>query len=65
MAKSELKSPVPTAAYTVAEFCSAYRISRDTFYRSLKNGNGPSIKKVGRRTIITLAAAQAWGGASC
>jgi len=60
MAKPEAKDLPPVTAYTVAEFCRAYRISRDTFYRTLKNGTGPVIKKIGRRTIITGAAAQAW-----
>jgi hypothetical protein len=60
MAKPTSNDAVSVAAYSVAEFCASYRISRDTFYRILKTGCGPSIKKVGRRTLITVAAAKAW-----
>ena len=46
--------------YSVAQFCIAHNISRGTFYKRLKRGEGPQIIKVGRRTLITGEAAAAW-----
>jgi hypothetical protein len=48
------------SAATVDEFCHAHRISRGTFYNLLKTGCGPSIMKVGARTLISGEAAAAW-----
>lgn len=47
-------------AFSVPEFCDSHRISRAKFYAELKNGNGPRIMKVGRRTLISLEAAADW-----
>jgi hypothetical protein len=49
-----------TSAATVDEFCHSHRISRGTFYNLLKVGQGPSIMKVGARTLVTVEAAAAW-----
>lgn len=46
--------------FSVAEFCRAHSISRGTFYALLKEGRGPTISKVGRRTLISAEAAEAW-----
>ena len=46
--------------YTVTEFCSQNRISRSLLYKLLKQGQGPRIMKVGKRTLITSEAAEAW-----
>jgi hypothetical protein len=46
--------------YTVSEFCLEHRISRSLLYKLLHQGNGPRIMKVGKRTLITIEAAQAW-----
>jgi hypothetical protein len=48
------------SASTVDEFCHAHRISRGTFYNLLKVGQGPSIMKVGARTLISVDAAADW-----
>ena len=48
------------SASTVDEFCHAHRISRGTFYNLLKAGRGPSIMKVGARTLISVDAAANW-----
>lgn len=45
---------------SVAEFCEANSISRDTFYQLLKRGQGPVIMKVGRRTLVSCEASAAW-----
>ncbi len=47
-------------ATTVDEFCHAHRISRGTFYNLLKEGRGPSIMKVGARTLVSAEAAAVW-----
>ncbi len=46
-------------AYTVADFCRAYRVSNTTFYALQKRGDIRTIK-VGRRTLITRDEAQRW-----
>ena len=47
-------------AYTIPLFCEAYGISRSALYGALKRGYGPRIMKVGRRTLISVDAAEAW-----
>ncbi len=47
-------------AYTVKEFCTVHSISRGTFYQLLKAGNGPKFFKVGRKTLVSVAAAERW-----
>ena len=47
-------------AYTVEHFCEAHAISRATLYALLKRGDGPQIMKIGRRTLISVEAAEAW-----
>lgn len=46
--------------YTIDEFCQLHNISRTTFYSLMKQGNGPAIMKVGRRTLISVVAAEKW-----
>ncbi len=47
-------------AYSVAEFCTAHRISRAFFYKLAADGKGPSVMKVGNRTLIARDAAEQW-----
>ena len=46
--------------YTVNEFCMMYGIGRTFFYDLLKQGAGPEIVKIGRKTMIPRQAAQTW-----
>lgn len=47
--------------YTVPEFCQEHGgISKVFFYKLLKEGKGPRLMKVGRRTLITQEAAAEW-----
>jgi hypothetical protein len=47
--------------YTVPEFCEAHGgISKVFFYQLLKEGKGPRLMKVGRRTLVTAEAAAEW-----
>jgi hypothetical protein len=47
-------------AYTVPEFCSAFRISRAHLYNLIGRGEGPVFFKAGRRTLIACDAATQW-----
>jgi hypothetical protein len=47
-------------AFTVNEFCDAYRISRSKLYLLWKDGAGPIRKAIGAKTIITVEAAEQW-----
>ena len=47
--------------FTVYEFCHEHGdISKVFFYKLLKQGKGPRLMKVGRRTLITAEAAADW-----
>jgi hypothetical protein len=46
--------------YSVREWCKRRGNCVATFYNRLKQGDMPSIIKIGRRTIITVEADQAW-----
>ena len=45
---------------TVAQFCADYQISRTFFYQLLKDGKGPDLIKLGRRTLVSAEAAARW-----
>lgn len=47
-------------AMTVDDFCTRHSISRALFYKLIKEGKGPRIMKVGRKTLITTQSAAAW-----
>lgn len=48
------------STYTVPQFCDGHNVSRTHFYALLKDGKGPRLMKVGRRTLISAEAAVAW-----
>jgi len=48
------------AAYTVAEFCAAHRMSRSRLYAEWKQGTGPKIIKIGTKVLISREAAAEW-----
>jgi predicted DNA-binding transcriptional regulator AlpA len=47
-------------AFTIAEFCKAYGISRALYYKLLRLGQGPRIAKIGSKTLISDEAAAEW-----
>jgi hypothetical protein len=47
-------------AYTVKSFCEIHHIARSYFYTLLKEGQGPDIYKLGRRTYVSGKAAAEW-----
>jgi hypothetical protein len=54
-----MDTQIPTAI-DVDGFCRQHCISRAHFYNLLKRGEGPTVMKVGRRTLIGAEAAVAW-----
>jgi hypothetical protein len=50
----------PLAAFSIPEFCLAYRISEMTYYRMQRRGEGPRAMKVGTRTLISIESARDW-----
>jgi hypothetical protein len=51
---------VERAAYTIPEFCAAYRVGRAKFYEMVKAGRGPRCKRDGKWVIVTTVEAEAW-----
>jgi predicted DNA-binding transcriptional regulator AlpA len=47
-------------ANSIPSFCQAHGISRATFYNLMKRGEGPTVMKVGKRTLVSDEAAEAW-----
>jgi hypothetical protein len=47
-------------AYSVKDFCRAVGISPRMFYSLTAQGNGPTLTRIGRRTLITKVAAEKW-----
>ena len=52
-------APVATGAMSVNEFCTAYGIGRTLTYAEIKAGKLKPVK-IGRRTLIPVAAAADW-----
>ena len=51
---------VERKAYTVREFCAAFRISEDMFWKMRRAGWAPALMKVGTKVLISTAAAEQW-----
>lgn len=65
MPKSRTQVPLPPPAtprlaLSIREFCSAFGISEAFFYKLKKQGRGPRVMKLGRRTLIAIEAAAEW-----
>ena len=48
------------AAYTIDEFCAAYRICRTTFYRLRKEKRLPPLRLINRKWLIGIEDAGKW-----
>lgn len=46
--------------YSVSAFCKAHHIARSFLYQLLREGRGPRVTKLGRRTFVTREAAAEW-----
>jgi len=55
--------PIVPAAYSIAEFCKAHRISESMFFKLKKQGRGPREMHVGDRVLISFEAAADWRAA--
>lgn len=47
-------------AFTISQFADAHHVSRTHVYELIKQGKGPRLMKLGRRTLISLEAAADW-----
>jgi hypothetical protein len=47
-------------SYSISQFCDGHHISRSHLYELIKQGKGPRLMKVGRRTLISAEAAADW-----
>jgi predicted site-specific integrase-resolvase len=47
-------------ANSIQTFCRSHGISRATFYNLQRRGEGPIVMKVGKRTLVSDEAAEAW-----
>lgn len=47
-------------AYSVAQFCDAFNITKPTFYRLLKTDNAPLTFRIGRRLLISKESVDKW-----
>ena len=55
-----MANPVDRPMYSVVQFCEAHGLSRAFLYKLWDQGDGPQRSKIGKRTVITAEAAQAW-----
>ena len=51
---------VENKTHSVEGFCKSHSISVPFFYNLVKEGKGPRLMKVGRRTLISAEAAKDW-----
>lgn len=47
-------------SFSIKEWCELHGVSPSTFFKLLANGQAPKTYKIGRRTLITEAAAAEW-----
>jgi hypothetical protein len=45
---------------SIPAFCAAHSISRSLLYRLVKEGRGPRLTKISRRTLISAESAAEW-----
>jgi hypothetical protein len=62
MARPEVtgRKVLDQAAFTIAEFCSAHRISQSMYFKMRNLGLGPREMAVGSRRLISQEAAAEW-----
>jgi hypothetical protein len=51
---------IAPAAYSIREFCTAHRISLDHYYKQQRLGLGPTVMRVGHRSLISFESAGEW-----
>jgi hypothetical protein len=62
MAKSKRAKPqqVERRALTIAEFCEAYHMSPELYFKLRREGKGPREMALGAKKLITLRSAERW-----
>ncbi|MCA3187911.1 MULTISPECIES: helix-turn-helix domain-containing protein [unclassified Cupriavidus] len=60
MGNEESQQAAPFGAMTVNQFCEAMQIDRSTLWKLRQRGEAPEILFVGRKVLITYAAAREW-----
>ena len=56
-----VERPIPAPVFLpLREFLRAYGISKTSFYRRAALGNMPPVVKIGRSTLVPVAAADEW-----
>jgi predicted DNA-binding transcriptional regulator AlpA len=55
--------PPPRIALSIPEFCVAFGISEDFFYKLKRQGQTPRLMKIGKRTLISMESAIEWRNA--
>jgi predicted DNA-binding transcriptional regulator AlpA len=53
-------APADPELITLQQFFTRFAIAKSSWYRLAKAGGAPPIVKIGRRTLVPLAAARAW-----
>jgi hypothetical protein len=57
------RQPRTASAFFIEEFCRQYRLSPSMFWKLQAAGQGPRVMHVGRRRMISAAAAAEWARA--
>jgi predicted DNA-binding transcriptional regulator AlpA len=52
--------PLDRQAYSVPEFARVHDVSRAHIYNLIKDGRGPRLMRLGRRTLVSAEAAAEW-----
>jgi hypothetical protein len=60
MSRETIRWPVEPQIYTVETFCRIFAVSRAGFYRMIQRGEGPAVLHIGKRTLISVEAADEW-----
>lgn len=47
-------------AYSIPGFCADHHFSKAFLYKLIKDGKGPRLMKIGRRTLISAESAADW-----
>jgi predicted DNA-binding transcriptional regulator AlpA len=55
-----MENLAPGEAFSIADFCKSYGISRALFYNLQRDGKAPRTFNIGRRVLISKSAAQEW-----
>jgi hypothetical protein len=58
--KDAPREPAEIGAYTIKEFCAAFRLSVPMFYKLRERGDAPDVMKVGARTLVSIEAVERW-----